>query len=106
MSHSNAERILEASPPPEALSANPYTVDELDNLVNRARVWATIVSLKKPLEEEEDRGPERMLGFKRGFSSAVQTLRERVEAFAKEPNKANEAEVLGALDALEQEIDG
>ena len=110
MGHSNAERILEASPPPSAITAKPYTVDELDTLVNKARVWATIVSLKDLLEdlleEREDQVPTEILELKRSVSADLTKLRSCVEAFAAEPNVANAAEVLSALDDLEKEING
>lgn len=105
MAHSNAERILEASPPVEAIAAEPYSVDELDQLVNKGRVWATIVSLKKPLEEREDEIPREIAAKQRSQSQGLKTLRERIEAFTAEPNEANKAEVLGALDDLEEEND-
>lgn len=105
MAHSNAERILEASPPVEAIGVEAYTVDELDKLVNKGRVWATIVSLKKPLEEREDEVPTEIAARKRAFTTDLTKLRTAVEAFTLEPNEANKAEVMDALDDLEEEND-
>ena len=34
------------SPPPPALRANPYTVDEIDAHPDRARIWATIIAMR------------------------------------------------------------
>lgn len=105
MANADAERILEASPPVEAIGARPYTVDELDTLTNKARVWATIQALKQPLSEREDEAEGDMTALKNRVRRSVATLTSRVEAFCVEPNDANKAEVLGAIEILEMEVD-
>lgn len=49
------ESLVSASPPVEAIKAEPYTVDELDALPEpfRARMWATLVAVREELIDRE-----------------------------------------------------
>lgn len=105
MTNADAERILAASPPVEAIGACPYTVDELDTLTNSARVWATIQVLKQSLSERENAAEDDMAALKHRVRDRVATVVSRFDAFCVEPSNENEVEVLEAVETLEREVD-
>ncbi len=55
------------TPPPEALSARPYDVLEIDAHPDRARLWATIIALRAEAEALAAR--EHDEGYRAGYDA-------------------------------------
>lgn len=95
------ESLLTASPTTKGHTAEPYSVDEIDQLLNADRVWATIVALRNHMrgDAEVDEGGHKARLQK--ASKACETLRDCLATLQTTPMKEHGAAVVEALEQLE-----
>jgi len=61
-------RYLKIDPHTESYKCEPYAPEEIDDLPNKGRVWATILAIR--LEAQEACNRARELGYQEGRKSA------------------------------------
>lgn len=65
-----ANSFLKCHPHPEyyEIKAKPYTIEEIDSMPDRGRMWATIMQIRMEAQEACNRARE--LGYDEGISDA------------------------------------
>jgi len=99
------DALLTASPQVESMKVEPYTVDEIDHLLNGPRVWATVKALRDHMNEHRDEGSEDEKNGFRKVKTRLVAVREKWEALTRELTKANGEAVEDAMVELENEIE-
>lgn len=99
------EHLLTASPQVEAIKAEPYSVDEIDQLLNAARVWATVVALRDHMRGDADEDKGDTTANVKKIKTKVVEVRQAWEALTRELTKANGEAVTDVLVELEELIE-
>lgn len=94
------DALLTASPGVESMKVEPYSVDEIDQLLNGPRVWATVKALRDHMNGDREASDEETASFK-ALATALVALREKWEALTRELTKANGEAVESALVQVE-----
>lgn len=99
------DALLTASPQVEAMKVEPYTVDEIDQLLNGPRVWATVKALRDHMNGDRDEATDDEKNGFRKVKTRLVAVREKWEALTRELTKANGEAVEEAMVELENEIE-
>lgn len=99
------DALVTASPQVEHMKVEPYGVDEIDQLLNGPRVWATVVALREHfLGNQEEASDDTKANLKKLVTKLV-AVREKWEALTRELTKANGEAVEEALVEVENELE-
>jgi hypothetical protein len=99
------DALLTASPQVESMKVEPYSVDEIDQLLNGPRVWATVIALRNHMTGEQDEATDDEKNGFRKVKTRLVAVREKWEALTRELTKANGEAVEDAMVELENEIE-
>jgi len=99
------ESLLTASPTTKGHTAEPYSVDELDALLNADRVWATVVALRDHMRGNADEDDGDTTANLKTMKTKLVAIRQAWETLPRELTKANGEVVEDALVEIEEHLE-
>ena len=87
------------------MKLDPYSVDEIDGLLNGARVWATIKDLQKHMEGDREESTGDAAANLKKVKTKLVEVRQAWEALTRDLTKANGEAVENQMVELEEMLE-